>query len=280
MSQAPITATRRVPRDLAGWVSRWRDAEIPILQHSAAELEQWRDHEDVADARLLSDSFSDDPFMCLKLLVHAARLRSSRRLADAETMVEALVLMGISPFFREFSQQPVVEQWLAERPQALEGLNAVLTRTRRAARFALGFAVHRMDHDAAVIHEAALLHDVAEMLLWCHEPELAEQIAQRQLDDPNLRSAAVQKDVLGTTLGEVQQALMKVWRLPELVVRITDDQHAQSAQVRNVLLAIRLARHTARSWDNPAVPDDVADIARLLTMAEGPTRTLLADLDS
>ncbi|EHR69363.1 HDOD domain-containing protein [Burkholderiales bacterium JOSHI_001] len=280
MMSAPTPSARRVPKDLAGWVNRWRDAEIPVLQHSAAELEQWRDHEDVADARLLSETFSADPLMCLKLLVHAAKLRSNRRTADAETMLEALVLMGISPFFREFGQQPVVEQLMAERPVAQDGLAAVLMRSRRAARFALGFAVHRMDHDAAVIHEAALLHDFTEMLLWVHEPELAEQMAQRQREEPGLRSAAVQRELLGVTLGEVQQALMKAWRLPALLVRITDDQHAHSAQVRNVLLAIRLARHTALSWDNPAVPDDVADIAQLLTLGEGPTRTLLTDLDS
>ena len=63
-------------------------------------------------------------------------------------------------------------------------------------------------------------------------------------------------------------------------MRITDDQHTHSAQVKNVLLAIRLARHTACSWDNPAVPDDVADIAQLLTLGDVPARTLLTDLDS
>jgi len=46
-----------------------------------------------------------------------------------------------------------------------------------------------------------------------------------------------------------------------------------------VLLAIRLARHTALGWDNPAIPDDVQDIARLLNMAVGPTEALLRDMD-
>jgi HD-like signal output (HDOD) protein len=280
MSQAIAPAARRLPADAAGWVQRWREAEIPVLQSSAAELEQWRDHEDVADARLLTESFSDDPLMSLKLLVHAARLRRGSRVADAETALEALVLMGISPFFRDFGPQPTVEQWLAEQPEALQGLGAVLERSRRAARFALGFAAHRLDPDAAVIHEAALLHDFAEMLLWCHEPALALQIAQRQQHDPTLRSATVQRELLGVTLLDVQQALMKAWHLPELLVRITDDLHADTAQVKNVVLAIRLARHTAQGWDNPAVPDDVHDIARLLTLGERPTRTLLADLDS
>ena len=45
------------------------------------------------------------------------------------------------------------------------------------------------------IHEAALLHDFAEMLLWVHAPALALQIAQAQAKDPTLRSALAQKDV-------------------------------------------------------------------------------------
>ena len=45
-------------------------------------------------------------------------------------------------------------------------------------------------------------------------------------------------------------------------------------------LAVRLARHTADSWENPAVPDDLHEIGELLTL--GPTHTLklLHELDS
>ena len=73
---------------------------------------------------------------------------------------------------------------------------------------------------------------------------------------------------------------MRAWRLPELLVRISDDHHAHTAQVRNVLLAIRLARHTQAGWDNAAIPDDVNDIAALLNMRPGPTLNLLQELDS
>ena len=57
-------------------------------------------------------------------------------------------------------------------------------------------------------------------------------------------------------LLDLQQALMRAWRLPEMLTRITDDRHAVHPSARNVALAIRLARHTMNGWDNPAVPDD------------------------
>lgn len=275
-----LTATPRLPRGVDGWVAAWRHADIPVLEETSAAIEELRLQEDKVDARLLSSSIGADPLMCLKLLAYVSTHRSSRRITDAETATAALVMMGIGPFFRNFGLQPTVQQRLATRPEALEGLQSVLQRSRRAAAFALGFAVHRMDHDAEVIHEAALLHDFAEMLLWCHGPHLALAIANAQRLDPALRSAVAQRATLGVELAEVQQALMKAWRLPELLVRISDDHHANTAQVRNVHLAIRLARHTAQGWDNPALPDDVREIAALLNLGYEPTLKLLQDLDS
>ena len=32
----------------------------------------------------------------------------------------------------------------------------------------------------------------------------------------------------------------------------------------NVVLAVRLARHTQLGWENAALPDDIEDIAKLL----------------
>jgi HD-like signal output (HDOD) protein len=253
--------------------------EIPVMSVTANALEELRSIEDDVDARMINDVIAADPLATLKLLAHIARNQRGHRTTDVETVSQALVLMGITPFFRIFGAQPSIEQSLAGQPEALEGLHAVIRRAHRAAKFALGFAVHRFDHDAPVIYEAALLHDFAEMLLWLHAPQVALEIQRRQLVDPTLRSAVVQKELLGTTLSEIQHAMMLIWHLPELLVSITDDRHEEASQVRNVLLAIRLARHTAKGWDNPAVPDDIRDIAQLLTMGLGPTETLLLDLD-
>ena len=59
------------------------------------------------------------------------------------------------------------------------GLEQVLRRAHRAGRFAISFAMARNDTDAEVIREAALLHDFAELLLWCHAPTLALEIGPK-----------------------------------------------------------------------------------------------------
>ena len=275
---SPSMITRALP-DLQAWTAHCLAAPTPVLADTAELLEGYRANEDAVDAHLLAETISADPLMSLKLMAHVATVRSSRSTTDPETVTAALVMLGISPFFRAFGPQTTVDQHLSGHPEALQGFHRVLRRAHRSASFALAFAVHRMDHDAPVIHAAALLHDFAELLLWLHAPVLALQIAERQRLDPTLRSAQVQRELLHIELQDLQQSLMRAWRLPELLVQINDERHAETAQVRNVLLAVRLARHTARGWDNAALPDDVRDIAALLNLGDVPTLQLLRDID-
>jgi len=267
-------------RDLAAWTEHFRRAEIPVLAETAEALEAMRANEDAVDANGIGEMIANDPLMTLKVLAHAAANRPARVVTDTETVTAALVMMGIAPFFRAFGPQQSIEARLEGTPEALAGLQQVLRRAHRGANFALAFAVHRMDPDAAVIHEAALLHDFAEMLLWCHAPALALRIQAAQRADPALRSSTVQQQTLNIELPDLQQALMKAWRLPELLIRISDDRHAEQASVRNVLLAVRLARHTALGWDNAALPDDIADIASLLNLSHGAALQLVRSVEA
>ena len=252
---------------LAAWLCYFRGTEVPVLAETAEALEELRvqeDERDDVDAGSLSEVIENDPLMTLKLLACVAAKRKPDAATSTESITSALVMMGIPPFFNNFGPQPTVQERLQEHPLALDGLREVLKRAGRARMFALGFAVHRADLDAAAIQLAAFLHDFAEMLLWCHAPALALQIQDAQRADPTLRSADIQRSVLNIELDDLRQALMKEWHLPELLVHISDGKRPDHPSVRNVLLAVRLARHTMLGWDNAAVPDDIDDIAALL----------------
>lgn len=266
--------------DLAAWTTYLRQQPIPVLPHTAAAIEALRPCEDELDASTLAEHLTGDPLMTLQLLAYAAQVRPAHFAGAAETVTAALVFIGIAPFFRAFDRLLTTEELLHGRPEALEGLEQVMRRAARAATFSLGFAVHRMDADAAMLHEAALLHGFSEMLLWCHGPDLALEIRERQRRDPTLRSAAVQQAVLNVTLPQLEQSLMRAWKLPETLVRLTDERQAADPAVRNVLLAIRVARHTQHGWDNAAVPDDVRDVAELLSLSPEVARHKLLELDA
>lgn len=253
--------------DLSAWVAHFVAADIPVLQETADALEALRANEEHTDANGIGELISGDPLMTLKVLAYSSGHRSQRVITAPETVTSALVMLGITPFFRAFPPQPSVEERLASNPVALAGFHGVLRRAHRGADFALAFAVHRTDPNAAAAHAAALLHEFAELLLWCHAPRLALRIARAQSADASLRSSAAQRAALGVELADLQHALVAAWQLPNLLDENGRAHQSGHAGARTVALAARLARHTHHGWGNAAVADDIADVAELLNLS-------------
>jgi len=266
--------------DLAVWTSHFRRTEIPVLRETVEALEALRANEDRTDANSIGEMIGGDPLMTLKVLAYASDHRGRSVVTGPETVIGALVMMGIPPFFRAFAAPTSVDEVLADSPEARAGLQRVLRRAHRGARFALAFAVHRADPHAATVHAAALLHEFAELLLWCHAPQLALRIRVMQDADPTLRSSVAQRSVLRIELDELQQALVSAWRLPSLLAETTAEPHAGQTGARAVALGSRLARHTADSWENAAVPDDVAEVAAFLNLSPAAALARLMEIDA
>ena len=93
----------------------------------------------------------------LRVLIEVARRLGTRLSRPVQTVTAGLVLLGIEPFFRAFSDLPTLEDKLAQPPGALAGALALVEQSHRAARLAAAFAVHRQDDDAEALHQAALL---------------------------------------------------------------------------------------------------------------------------
>ncbi len=266
--------------DLDAWQACLAKMEIPIFRESAEAIAEMIENDNLASGVAIGRLALRDPMLTLRILVLAARHRSSKAVTDTETAVTGVVMMGLSRFFADFEAPTIVEELLADDPPALAALEEVVRRGHRAARFALGFAVHRLDTDAEVIQEAAMLHDFAEMLLWCRAPGLARQMLQRLREVPGLRSSQAQLETFNVKLHDLQRALMQAWGLPELLAQITDRSHMELTRVRNVVLAVDLARHTQNGWDNAAIPDDLQAIGEMLNVSVAGAREKVRALDS
>lgn len=249
---------------LDSWVLFFSEQELPVLRHTVRRLEEARERMDSVSGREIAGIILQDPLMTVRMLSYIQPLRGSRLRNDITTIDQAVVLLGIEPFFRKFEHLPMVEDALKEQPQALLGLISVVRRAQRAASYAYDWALWRHDLNMEEIVVATLLHELAEILLWCCAPKLALQIKAMQKADRSLRSVAAQEAVLGTHFADIQQALCRAWNLPELMLKLTDDEQAEHPRVRNVLLAVNLARHSANGWDDAALPDDYRDIAEFL----------------
>lgn len=265
--------------DLAGWRRYFLEAEIPVMATTAQALEELRAREDDVNPGMLAALIENDPLMMVKVLAYVASRRRDQDSTATETIKASLVMMGVAPFFRNFGPQPTIEERLASQPAALEGVRRLILRAERAAHFATGFAVHRLDTDVEVIRQAAFLHDFSELLMWCHAPTMELEIHAMQRSNPTLRTAALQRFIFNIDLNDLRQELMKHWNFPELLIRISDGKHVSHPIVLNVLLAVRLARHTENGWNNPALPDDIEDISKLLNAPARVVRGFVYKID-
>lgn len=249
--------------------------DVPVLGSTVEALRNMRRDEDRVTAREISRLVLRDPLMTLKALRFAEANRGNRQSADITTVEHVVMMHGIHNFLRACVNVVPLEDVLAHDPLALEGARAVVSRAQHSAAFARSIAFQRHDSESDEVVIGALLHDLAELMLWLHAPREESEIRHLLDQARGLRSAPTQQLVLGFTHMELQLALAKAWRLPDLLQRLMDDDHADHPRVVNVALASRLARHLAHGWFDPALPDDYSDIQQLLNATVDSVRRLV-----
>lgn len=254
------------PASLADWLAFLGRADIPVLKRTARELERLREDEVQLNARAVADVVTDDPLMTVKLLRYMQTHKRRNQTHELVDVKQALLMMGLDTFFREVPAMPIAEEMLKEHRAALVYLLRTVRRAQRSAYYAFDWALRLHDMHAEEVQVSALLTHVSEMLMWCFSPERMLEIQKLQATDHAMRSADAQTLVLGFAGLELQRQLTITWRLPELLRNLMDPALAQSTRVRNVMLAVNLARHSAHGWHDAALPDDFDEIAALLHM--------------
>ena len=253
-------------KSMTDWLALFGRADIPVLRHTARDLERLRADQGLLNASSIANVVTDDPLMTLKLLRYMQMHKRNSQAYELVDVKQMLLMMGLDAFFQAVPAKPMVEEALSDHRDALVCLLQTVRRAQRAADYAFDWALRLHDLHAQEVLVSALLSHVTEMLMWCFNPEQMLEIRKRQLADANLRSADVQQAVLGFSGVELQRQLTLEWKLPELLQNMMDPALSQAPRVRNVLLAVNLARHSAQGWDNAALPDDYLEIGALLRM--------------
>ena len=249
---------------MEAWVGYFNSVKMPILRQTARRLDEARQNIDQVNGRDIAAIVLQDPLLAIRVLAYIQPFRGKHLRSDITTIANAIMMLGVEPFFKRFDSPITIESLLKSEPQALLGILHVIRRVQRASHYAHYWAFERHDMNIEEVALAALLHDLAEILLWCFAPRLALEILARQSADKTLRSATAQQQVLGIRLFDLQLALCEAWHLPDLLKALMDDANAELPRVRNVVLAVNLARHSANDWNNPALPDDFAAIEKLM----------------
>ncbi|GKS69944.1 HD-like signal output (HDOD) domain, no enzymatic activity [Nitrosomonas sp. PY1] len=256
------------PRKLSEWVDFLTFAEIPVLKQTARSLSKFQQDAQHMNARAFAQIVKNDPFMMVKLLRYMQSHKHLSQKHDVFEVEQIALMLGLETTLEQVPAQPLVEEILTQssNTSALVYLLKTVHRANIASKYAFDWAVRLHDLHYEEIRIAAFLHDIAEILMWCFSPKEMLQIKQLQIKDKSMRSAAAQQNILGFTLNQLQLELATKWELPELLIALTDDNNQDQQRVRNVILAVNLARHSANGWDDAALPDDYEEIAQLLNL--------------
>ena len=119
-------------KTLEGWVSFLSQAEIPVLKQTQRDL--------------------------------------NKLLENIENAGGSLLMLGVEVFFNKLPAKPLVEEMLLGHTAALISILQVVHRSHRASYYALDWAIRMRDMHFEEVRIAALLHDLAELLVWCFAP--------------------------------------------------------------------------------------------------------------
>jgi len=246
------------------WIARFSRSELPVLKQTARDLAALREDDSKLTALAVAEVIARDPIMTVKLLRYLQQHKHRIQTTEVLQVEQALLMIGMEPFFKHVSPQPLAQEMLSAHMVALPPMLRVIHRSHRASEYAKDWAVQLRDLHYEEVRVAALLHDIAEILMWCFAPDQMLQIYQIQHQDKTLRSRDIQEKILGFPLVELQRALAEQWSLPTLLLTLMNDANAQRPRVRNVVLAVNLARHSANDWEDAALQDDYTGIGELL----------------
>lgn len=254
------------PRKLLEWVGFLTAAEIPVLKQTARSLSKLQQDAQHMNARIFAQIVKNDPLMMVKLLRYMQSHKHFAQKHDVFEVEQIALMLGLEKTLEQVLAQPLAEEVLTQsgNTSALVYLLRTIHRANIASTYAFDWAVRLHDLHYEEIRIAAFLHDIAEILMWCFSSKEMLQIKQLQIKDKSMRSAAAQQNILGFTLNQLQLELAVKWKLPKLLIALTDDSNQNEQRVRNVILAVNLARHSANGWDDAALPDDYEEIAQLL----------------
>ncbi len=253
-------------KDLQGWVSFIGSVEIPILKQTARDLQTLRDEGDKTSAHDISKIIARDPLMTTLLLRYLQQHKRRSQTNEVLEVEQALLMLGVEPFFNHVVSKVSVEEILGKHIPALVETLHVVHRSHRASSYAFDWAVRMRDLHFEEVRIAALLRDMTEILMWCFAPAEMLKVKALQDKDKSMRSGTAQEDVFGFRLVSLQRELVKEWKLPALLLKLMDAENNKLPRVLNVVLADRLSRHSAHGWDDAALPDDYKDIGALLKM--------------
>jgi len=239
----------------AQWAAYLLYQEQPIKAASKLALHAL---EQGASEKLSAQAYAglllDDPLLALRL-IKAANNRLPRHLArDITTPLGVVLSLGTDALREQIEIAPEVSSDNA-------GFIACEARASLAARIASGWGALHYDMDSGELAMAALLANAGEVELWAFAPKLPQLALDELQSGRATRSEEAQKQACGFAFLDVTLLLIEDLNLPQLINHLIRGDESLRAKLAR--LAVNAGRHLSNGVNDPALPDDIREAAKL-----------------
>ncbi|WP_260291373.1 HDOD domain-containing protein [Sedimenticola hydrogenitrophicus] len=227
---------------LNGWVERLGSRALPAMALTRQRVMQLLDSPNTTHADL-QRILSRDPGFTLAIFRLFNALPQPPR-EPVSNLAHAIALLGIEPTSQADRALPDLHKQLSAGARA--ALYDCYSRAGHAAWYAYSWGHDLRLGNPEEMAIAALLHDLAEMLLWTYADRQMGQLTALIKD--GMPQTDAEEQVFGFSLRHLSLQLAEQWNLPPLTAQALQPVGAFQARSLAVMLASALARETSRDW--------------------------------
>lgn len=237
------------------WAAYLEHQEQPIKAASKLALREMEANAgDTLSGHAYAGLMLDDPMLALRLIKEANKRLPRRMARDITTPLGVVMALGTVALRDQIESAPEV-------PAENTGFMACEARASLAARIAFAWGALHYDLDSGELAMAALLANAGEVEMWAFKPELPQAALEELRSGRALRSEAAQRQACGFAFLDITLLLIDAWNLPPLIKQLIRGDEGLRARLAR--LAVNTARHLSNGADDPALPDDMREAARL-----------------
>lgn len=234
--------------NLKGCIEALAPLPVPVLRHS---VDSYHDMPNSDDTTALTNLVLMDPGLIVTLLRYATELPRKHLQADIKTVTNAIIMLGNTPVRNIIESSPIVEDILAE--PALTTYKQIVSRAYHSAYQSFALARSQSDLAPDEIFAATMLQEVGSLAMCLRYPKFIVQM------DPAIPET--QDAILGFTLQQLSQALVKRWQLSDFIQTTLDPEAQNQYRIKPINLGVRVGWITEKGWDGEEAEKLLSEIA-------------------
>ncbi|MEW6645906.1 MAG: HDOD domain-containing protein [Pseudomonadota bacterium] len=241
------------------WVRRISEEEMPIFGHTVQQVVSVAEDENAPTAAL-ARVILQDASMTARVLKLANTVYYNPHAQQISTISRAVVVLGFTTVRSMCLSIALVDSFVQGAPR--DHLTRELARSVHAAVQARTLALACGVESPEEVFIAALLYHLGDLAFWCFSGEAGDQL-DALLKQAGYTAEQAEMEILGFPLRQLTTALIREWRINELLITVLTQPDSRDLRCRIVMLCHQLARAAEKGWESRQVQELTPQLAEL-----------------